>query len=550
MRKNGTLWTMLALLALASTVACGNEDDKEGGAGAAGTGGASSGGNEAGGTSSGGIATGGTSSGGAEEGGEGTGDPGSGGNEGGAGDGGRQSGGVSSGGVEEGGDGPGGTSTGGIEEGGEGPGGTATGGAGVGGADEGGAGATGTGGAETGGADTGGSETGGSETGGSETGGGETGGGETGGSETGGSGTGGGGSDPELGPPAGNPDGTCDIPAEAALEGVSSPDQVVGDGTPESCTSARVVAAVAAGGVITFDCGAEPVTIVMEETAVVSNDSERVVIDGGGLVTLSGGGVRRILYQNTCDRVVGWTTPRCDNQATPELTVQNLTFIDGNAKWSPDPSPAGTPAGNGVYAEYVGEEDVYGEEGGGAIYAQGGRIKIINSRFFGNVCADEGPDIGGAAVRAMQQYEGLPVYVVNSTFGGAEGYGNTGSNGGAIGSIGVSWTIINSVMSHNAAIGYRGNPADEGTPGGGSGGAIYNDGNTMTLSLCGTLIEQNTVRAYGSAIFFVSNDHSGRIVIDRSVITNNTGGGWEPTYPQISNHDDTPIEVTDSIIEQ
>jgi hypothetical protein len=28
-----------------------------------------------------------------------------------------------------------------------------------------------------------------------------------------------------------------------------------------------------------------------------------------------------------------------------------------------------------------------------------------------------------------------------------------------------------------------------------------------------------------------------------------TGGSWYPTYPQISNHDDTPIEVIDSVIE-
>ena len=32
-------------------------------------------------------------------------------------------------------------------------------------------------------------------------------------------------------------------------------------------------------------------------------------------------------------------------------------------------------------------------------------------------------------------------------------------------------------------------------------------------------------------------------------ITNNRGGSWYPTSPQISNHDDTPIEVTDSVIE-
>jgi hypothetical protein len=54
-----------------------------------------------------------------------------------------------------------------------------------------------------------------------------------------------------------------------------------------------------------------------------------------------------------------------------------------------------------------------------------------------------------------------------------EGYGNTGSNGGAISSIGVSWTLINCLFSHNKAIGNGGNPAQEGAPGGGSGGAIY-----------------------------------------------------------------------------
>jgi hypothetical protein len=42
--------------------------------------------------------------------------------------------------------------------------------------------------------------------------------------------------------------------------------------------------------------------------------------------------------------------------------------------------------------------------------------------------------------------------------------------------------------------------------------------------------------------------HSGNIAIDRSVITNNVGGSWYPTYPQISNPSDTPIDVSTSII--
>ena len=98
------------------------------------------------------------------------------------------------------------------------------------------------------------------------------------------------------------------------------------------------------------------------------------------------------------------------------------------------------------------------------------------------------------------------------------------------------------------AIGNGGNPAQAGTSGGGSGGAIYNDGNTMTLSVLGSRIEHNSVNAFGSSIFFVSNDHTGSIKIDKSIIQLNTGGSWYPVYPSISMHADTKISVSNSII--
>ena len=331
---------------------------------------------------------------------------------------------------------------------------------------------------------------------------------------------------PENGPAAGNPDGDSPIPAEAGTEDVTNPDTIVGDGTAESCTCDAVVDAVAKGGKITFDCGPDPITIIMDKTAKVFNDANRdVIIDGGGLVTLSGNVTNRILYMNTCDPDQVWTTDHCQDQDHPRLTVQNITFADGNS---------------------INETEYYG---GGAIWVRGGRFKAVNCRFFNNVCASTGPDVGGGAIRVFSQYNNLPVYIVNSTFGGMQGYGNTGSNGGALSSIGVSWTIINSLLSYNKAIGNGGNPAQSGTPGGGSGGAIYNDGNTMTLTILGSLIEQNEVIAYGSSIFFVSNDHSGNIRIDNSVISNNIGGSWYPVYPSISMHSDTPIEVTNSTIE-
>ena len=185
--------------------------------------------------------------------------------------------------------------------------------------------------------------------------------------------------------PAAGSSGTDAIPTGAGPEDTSKPDHVVGSGTPASCTSDAVVAAVAAGGVITFNCGSVPVTIQMTATAqIFNNAAPTTVIDGGGLVTLSGMGQRRILYMNTCDQNLVWTSTACQNQEFPQLTVQNLTFADGNASNETIPD-------------------------GGAIYERGGRLKVVNSRFFSNVCASSGADIAGGAIYSLSQYRDLPV---------------------------------------------------------------------------------------------------------------------------------------------
>ncbi|HZO13836.1 MAG TPA: hypothetical protein VFB62_11280, partial [Polyangiaceae bacterium] len=106
---------------------------------------------------------------------------------------------------------------------------------------------------------------------------------------------------PEDGPPAGNPDGHCAVPVDAGLADSANPTTVVGSGTPESCTGDAFIDAVARGGVITFDCGPDPVTITVDRPAKIFNDTgPDIVIDGAGLVTLSGAGTTRILYMNTC----------------------------------------------------------------------------------------------------------------------------------------------------------------------------------------------------------------------------------------------------------
>ena len=78
-------------------------------------------------------------------------------------------------------------------------------------------------------------------------------------------------------------------PAGRAVD-TTHPDHTIGNGRPASCTSAAVVRDVAAGGLVTFNCGPKPVTIVMTRTAMVPKTRRRVVLDGGGRVTLSGGG--------------------------------------------------------------------------------------------------------------------------------------------------------------------------------------------------------------------------------------------------------------------
>lgn len=321
--------------------------------------------------------------------------------------------------------------------------------------------------------------------------------------------------------------GQCQIPAEAMAEDATQPDHVIGNGTPSGCTSAAVVAAVAQGGIVTFDCGPEPITITLSETAkIFNNTGPKIVLDGGGKVTLSGSGARRILYMNTCDQAQVWTTPHCQDQDHPQLTVQNLHFTQG----------------------YQG--GISNTDGGGAIFVRGGRFKIVNCRFTGNGCAPIGPDVGGAAVRVFDQSQDLPVYVVNSIFGGTEGLGNTCSNGGALSSIGVSYTVINSLFSHNRAIGWGANPARSGTPGGGSGGAIYNDGNTFNLRLCNTTIKNNYAREGGGAIFFVSNDRSGSMFIDTTFLRNNVNDGFSTAgFPGIFVLAKDPPHLTNSVIE-
>jgi hypothetical protein len=313
---------------------------------------------------------------------------------------------------------------------------------------------------------------------------------------------------------AGNPDGHAAVPSAGQAVDTSHPDHVIGNGTPASCTPAAVVAAVAAGGVITFSCGPSPVTITMTGTATVGTGSHLVVLDGGGKVTLSGGGKTEILSMNA-----GW------QQQWPQLVVQNLTFTDAY-------SGTQQMSGSSVY-------------GGGAIFDEGGQLKVVNSAFTGDSCFATGPDLGGGAIRAVGMYPASPVYVTGDTFSG-----NSCSNGGALSGLFAHFDVINCLLTGNKAIGFGANPAKAGTPGGGSGGAIYTDGTGYDLDISGTVMRGNSAREGGGGIFFVVNSGGGTLRIESSTLRDNPSAAFQNApgiFDSVNGQDTQPVEVGSSV---
>ncbi len=266
------------------------------------------------------------------------------------------------------------------------------------------------------------------------------------------------------------PPTTCEAPV--GPYDVSAPTSVVGSGTAETCTQAFLQTAADAGGTIVFNCGASPVTITVTSPIIFKKET---VLDGGGTVTLSGGGTSRILYLDS-----GY------DQTTPRLSVQRLTFSDGS-------SPPG------------GDDTT---QGGGAIYRNGGSLTVINSVFLDNQAPSPGQDIAGGAIYA---FGGGDTIVVGSTF-----QGNEASNGGAIGSLNGDLIVVNSTFTQNAATGTGGNPGN-----GGCGGAIYMDGADERTALCGVTIANNTAGAVGGGFFRVSNDNSGTFTMDQTTVDAN-----------------------------
>src|SRR5437867_2899690 len=116
---------------------------------------------------------------------------------------------------------------------------------------------------------------------------------------------------------------------------------VVGTGTSASCTEAALTACLPGGGsfdgTVTFACGGAATITITSQKAISANTT----IDGGGVITISGGGTVGLFTMNS----------------GVMFTVENLTIANGNS------------------ASF----------GGGAILNQGpGTLTVTNCTFSGN----------------------------------------------------------------------------------------------------------------------------------------------------------------------
>ncbi len=317
-------------------------------------------------------------------------------------------------------------------------------------------------------------------------------------------------------PLAGNPSGSCTtltLPAEAQPVDTSHPTTVVGTGTPSSCTFQALSAAVTGGGITTFNCGPNPVTISVTSTLKppisTGGTAVHIVIDGGNKITLDGGGsVQIISWVHST-----WRT----SQDT--LTLQHIQLSNGKATGKKT-IPACTMQPNAQCSTG------YTDGQGGAVYMADGSLRVIDSIFTGNQAAMLGPDTGGGALYLYGS--GTLSYVAHSTF-----QNNTASNAGAIGMLWVGASIYNSLFEGNRAVGTGANSVDstqcscddgngDQVGSGGNGGAIYKDGGDgVNLTLCGDLVQNNSANEFGAAAFLTADNSAATLIIDDSVLKDN-----------------------------
>ena len=315
---------------------------------------------------------------------------------------------------------------------------------------------------------------------------------------------------------------------------------IIGNGSSGSCTDAALNAALNGGGSVTFKCGSAAKTILISSEKTISANT---VIDGGNLITISGGNSKRLFNVKPGIRFTVSNLTLADAYTVGQgaaihggsfqntiLTVNHCTFINNVS------SQLGETGGGAIYsaAGYltVDKSTFTGNKAstGGAIRNLHSNLTVTASTFTNNKAVDPILGDGGAIHIDGAKNDNGKVIIRGSTF-----KGNNASNyGGAIFNNILNnntTTITDSLFSSNS-VGLGGKN--------GQGGAIWSTGdpkqggqwvinaNNTTLILVNTSLVGNTASQQGGGIWIAR--HPKGTIISRSTISSNTsvnsmGGG-------------------------
>ncbi|MBA3471546.1 MAG: hypothetical protein H0T53_18070 [Herpetosiphonaceae bacterium] len=318
---------------------------------------------------------------------------------------------------------------------------------------------------------------------------------------------------------------------------------VVGTGTPASCTEATLDAGLALlfpgssypGGTLSFDCGPSPHTIVLTTQKFLHNGT---VIDGGGLITLSGGNSTRIF----------WVSQQA------QVAIQHITLTRGFAEYGG--AIFVEPNWSGAYTALTVDNVQFtlntSSSFGGAIGAQHANLLISNSAFLDNSAAQTGGGIsfndGALTLRAsvvntneafiegagLEVWSANPLTIEQSSIVSNVLRGISGGNGGggmlikaSTGSIHTT-SVTNNIARQGGGMYVMGSSTLEISASHISDNVAYDDGGGIysasgaDLTLREVTLDRNVAYASGGGIV-----NANFLSLQRSTLTNNYGFGGD-----------------------
>lgn len=254
-------------------------------------------------------------------------------------------------------------------------------------------------------------------------------------------------------------------------------------------------------------CEAPEPPVLQSPTMVDSADALRAAVAAGGEVVLTADITADAPFVSTVPVVVdgaghtisgGGSTHLFVAEDGADLTLMHMTLRDA--------------------VNRVPDAEHFSRRSGAAVMMRGsgqGRLEVYDVRFENNEIGATGPgDLRGGALYAFAVPD---VLIVNAQF-----VNNRGSNGGAIGGLGSSFTIVNTAFTDNATTGQAGSGSLEGRGGAISLDALSQNEQTAYLQVCGSYFENNEAKHAGGAISLVTHQwQAATVVVDQSTFRNN-----------------------------